>query len=363
MKKRFALTLAGLLLGITVATASAASLSPLYSATAGSVKQVSIAYLQQTWVVTAVENSKGNLQVMAWNDSGSALVKTGSAAGGAINKIAVTGLDSSRVVTADVNPATGNMEISVWKVSFPGGSVAQQGSTISICCTATSVSIARIDATHVATAATLVGTLFVNVFKVSSTGTITTDGVASAGAVSQTAIVGLTSTQVVTATRNASNKLEVIAWGVGGGIVTQQGSATTSGTIKHLAITSIFTNQATTAMVNSGGNLELINWGISTTGTVTRQVSATAGAASQIALCQQPILPFTAIVDGSGDLAVEAWTSGTKTLKESATYDSTSAVTLVAVAPDFDSDIGMEGFVTAARGSDSNLELEVWLLN
>lgn len=362
MKNRFA-WMAGIFLGLVVATASATSLAPLYSNTAGSVKQVSVANLQQSWVVTAVENSSGNLEVIVWNDTGTALSSTGSATGGAVNRVAITGLDSSRVVTADVNATTGYMELSVWKVTFPAGTIAQQGSTISLCCTTTAIAISRLDSSHVATAASFIGTLYVNAFKISSTGVFTTEGVASAGAVSQTSITTLTSKQVATAVRNGSGDLEVISWSIGGGSVTLQGDAT-AGTAKHVASTAIFTNQVNTAIINGKGNLELINWGVTAGGKFTRQTSKTAGAASQVALTYGELSPFTATVDNSKNLAVEAWNSSTTSISKLDSYNSTSAVNQIAVAQDWDANlVGNTAFVTAARNSSGDLEVTAWLLS
>ena len=346
-----------------IATASATSLSPLYSNTAGGVKQVSIANLQQSWVVTAVENSSGNLEVIVWNDTGTTLSRTGSATGGPVSRVAITGLDSSRVVTADVNPTTGDMDLSVWKVTFPAGTIAQQGSTISVCCTTTAIAISRLDSSHVATAASFVGNLYVNAFKISSKGVFTTEGVASAGAVSQTSISTLTSKQVVTAVRNGSGDLEVRSWSIGGGVVTAQGDAT-AGTAKHVAGTAIFTTQVTTAIINGKGNIELINWGVTSGGKVTRQTSTTGGTPSQVALTYGELSPFTATVDGSKDLTVEAWNSSTTSISKLDSYNSTTAINQIAVAQDWDANlVGNTAFVTAARNSGGDLEVTAWLLS
>ena len=354
---------AATLLVLLLAATAFAGLSPVYGNSAGTVKQVDIARLQDGWAVTAVENSADNLEVIVWNDNGTGIVRTGSATAtlGAISKVAVSGLDSSRVVTADINSLTGDMDLTVWKVSFPAGTIAQQGATISVCCTTTSVAITQVDATHVATAATFAGNLFVNVFEISSAGVITADGETSGGVVNQAVIASPEPTRIVTADRNSSGKLDVTMWHFAFGFLTKK-SEVTSGAIKHLAIVALLTDQVTTAVINGSGDLELINWGISSTGALTKQVSKTVGPVLQVAMCGAVLDQFTAVVGSSNKLDVAFWQSGSGpgTLFERETYNSATAITEIAVTLDFASSIGITDFITAARGSTGKLEVQVW---
>lgn len=346
---------------LAVASAPAASVSPLYSSSAGAATHIAIANLplNSNWVVTAAKNSAGNLEVVAWNDNGSAIVQTGSATGGAINGVAITGIAANRAVTADISTTTGYMELSVWKVDLSTGTIAQQGSTISICCTATSVAITATDTSHIETGANLAGHFYVNAFGVSSTGVFTSEGSAEDSAtVGQATIVPLGSKQVATVFRNGSGQLEITTWSLSGILVTLEKHAT-GGLVKQVSATTIYANQITTAVVNSVGNLELLNWGVTSTGKATKQTSATAGAASKVAICNLPIDPFTANIDSSGELSVATWTSGT-ILTEAASYNSTDSASSIAVAPDWGSDVGAAAFITAARNRKGNLEVAVW---
>src|SRR5215469_14726837 len=111
------------LLGSILAAAAAGAVTPLYRNSAGSISRTSIAYLGTPgWVVTAVRNGGGDLEVIVWQDTATAIVRKGSATAGVIQEVAVaaapTGLPNS-VVTAVVN-STGNLELIEWVVDSSG---------------------------------------------------------------------------------------------------------------------------------------------------------------------------------------------------------------------------------------------------
>src|SRR5580698_2044993 len=143
------LAAAGIFLGIIAAPVACAQnwqLTSPYGSSAGVTGQVAITTLKTGTVVTATSTSANNLEIIAWNDTGTSLVHTGSATGDEIFPlwgVGITTLDSGRVVTADVNWTTGKLEVQVWKVSATGA-VSKQGATATGG-VVTQVSIAALD--------------------------------------------------------------------------------------------------------------------------------------------------------------------------------------------------------------------------
>jgi hypothetical protein len=200
---------------------------------------------------------------------------------------------------------------------------------------------------------------------------ISANGTASAGAVSQVGIAAVNSNQVVTAFRNGNGALELIAWAVGGGKVTRQGSATGSAVSQAaicewggLALTS---GSVVTAVINSEGNLEVTSWNVSASGSITAAAgsSGTGGSASQVAVCSVPTIgnPITAVRGGKGELALEVW--GDDGGVEIVTSDTSSDISAVAVASQGYQTAGKNGYFTTATiaAKSKDLEVSVWSFN
>lgn len=170
------------------------------------------------YVVAAVANS-GNDEVIAWQNTTSALVQVGTpqvvddpGAG-----IAITGLDASRVVTADIS-STGNVVITTWKVG-PDGVVEQKQGGTGPNAAYHNVAITRLSSTQVVTAYQQGDkTLAVEAWTVAADGTPTQEGkIATGGPADQLSIATVNENQVVTAindTLDGSNALQVETWGV-----------------------------------------------------------------------------------------------------------------------------------------------------
>jgi hypothetical protein len=84
-----------MILGCMAAATAAAQpeLTLVHTATAGALSQVSVANLKNNWVVTAVRNGSGNLEVIVWHETSTALVRTSSKTAGAATAGAVAALD------------------------------------------------------------------------------------------------------------------------------------------------------------------------------------------------------------------------------------------------------------------------------
>jgi hypothetical protein len=372
------------------------TISKFSSASAGAASQVSVATTAETsssgvvagaYAVAACTNGSGDLEVIAWNvvigQGPIPLTRVGSATASKSTKnVAITGLDSNRVVTAHVDSA-GALSVNVFVVGaieYPGGGEQQplvwfqNGTTGG---SATAVSIDALSSKEVVTAVRdKSGNLRVDAWSVSpgvsaggtGAGLVNADGSEVAGAVSDVAITGVTSSQAVTAFVNDSGNLQVIVWAIGGGKVTRPpGGSATGSAVKQVSITtwaglSLEGPVVVTAAINTKGNHELAYWNASSSGSIGAGNSATAGPASQVAVCSIPHLgnPVTAICGNSSELDVEVW--GNLSGGEIATFNSTSSpISAVAVASEGYDSGGNGYFVTAARDSKSgNLEVEVW---
>ena len=79
-------------------------------------------------MVAAETNTSNDLEVIAWQDTTTKLVKTGTPGvvqGPGLFSVAMPGLDSSRVVTADID-FSGTLSINTWTVG-PAGWLSKMG--------------------------------------------------------------------------------------------------------------------------------------------------------------------------------------------------------------------------------------------
>jgi hypothetical protein len=181
--------------------------------------------------------------------------------------------------------------------------------------------------------------------------------------VSQVAVAPVNQSQFVTFVRNSSGNLEAISWlHTTGGQITRQKSVTAGAIKKVVAAPANYTqpNALFSAVINGSGDLEMIGWSVDTSGNITRTGSQNAEAASQLAICDVCFIyvgsAFTAVRNFSGNLGGELWSIPPASLQEQAGYDTGSAISSVAATLSNYAD----QLVTAARGSDGNLHIQIW---
>jgi hypothetical protein len=184
----------------------------------------------QQILVTALRNGSGNLELISWrleaNGNLTRLGDSGSHAGG-VNSVAVTSLGGNLIITAvqtkhSIVHAHGTLKLIAWQISQDGAKITRIG-----------------DENH------LVG---------------------EAGEVSEVAMTNISGfSGVLTAVRNGSGNLEVIAWGANAEtgftrLADNQSPHNTAGTASHIAITHAGTLQERylTSMRRGSGDLELI---------------------------------------------------------------------------------------------------------
>lgn len=363
-----AVTASALVVLTLLADAGASSLVPLYGNSAGMTGGISIAELKTGWVITAVCNGAGLVELISWNDTGSALARKGSYTSTLeCGIVSITGLNARTVVTYSIGGRVGDsFEVSAWRVSSTGAISPLGTGAVGCSCDAYG-SIAKLDSTRVVTSTTSGNGQIVTAWLVPSSGDISQEGSAEAPGNFgfQTGITALNSEQVVsvgTAGGCTQCDLSIIAWSVdGAGTVTQQGSDS-AGAAQYVTVAHWKSNTVVTSLMNGTGNLELITWKISSTGVITREATGTGDTILGLAnICLIPTdkLPFTAVLGTSELLSAEVWeTSGPTTLTELTTYNSSWAQLPWGTAP-----IGPHKVVTASQTlSGSDLTMEEWEL-
>ena len=366
---------------LATGVARAQNLFPLYGASAGAVSDVAVATTvppaggRASDVAAAVVNGSGELEVIAWADTTSKLVRLGSAsAAGLTQSVAITGLDASRVVTASYS---GDFTVAVdtWKLGGSDVGVARQGSeTQQPAFNGGSIGIARLSSTRVAVSFVDPSSsdLFVYAYDISASGVPTylaawgVSGIADSG-IGLLGITPVSSDLVMTAIRDLSGNLKVITWKVTGTSVLPMDTYT-AGAVSKVAIGADFgTGSAMTACVNGSGDLENIYWNISSSGKITRAQTVTAGHVADTAAAWSPYgLRVTAVRgEPGGDLDLERWQDPfLESNGEIGDFDSSSPISMVSLASEgvgpVKDDEQENYFVTAARSTAGDLEVEVF---
>jgi hypothetical protein len=277
-----------------------------HDASAGAISRVAISSLKGDLIVTAVRDGSGNLKLIVWYvDATSNILRKGSASAGVISEVALTAI-GNRVVTA-VRDGGGNLKLIVWEVD--------------------------------------------------TNGNISRKGDASAGAISKVTVNSIGSNRVVTAVRDGSGNLKIITWDVDtNGNISRKGDAS-AGAISAVSSTLLSPDptktfrRLVTAVRDGSGNLKVIAWDIDWTGKVVRKGDASAGAISKVAVTTYgPTTFHTFVRDGAGNLKVIGWSISQYGAITRLGDNSAGAITEVAAT----------GSVSACRGGDGNLKLIWW---
>lgn len=201
---------------------------------------------------------------------------------------------------------------------------------------------------------------------------VTTDGSATAGAIGEVAVNTISSAaggQFATAVRNSDGQLNVIGWNrTTGGSLIREGT-TAAGAASEIAITD--GEGFVTALRNGLGNLQLIAWSASSgsAANIKREGSVSAGAVSQVSATKLAGLGSldgrvaTAVRNGEGNLQVDVWDF--HNASDQVTRRSTlvgGAVSEVAVKTlRHGSSLNQATrFATAVRNSEGKLQIDIW---
>ncbi len=194
--------------------------------------------------------------------------------------------------------------------------------------------------------------------------TITQVDQATAGAVQQIAVTRLGSL-VITALRNGSGKLQVIAWEVAtNGSMTRRGDAL-AGDVSRVVVTDWPQGPGVvTAVRTASGDLKVIAWKVTAAGNVERAGEGTAGTISEVAISSPAGFAgvITPVRTGSGELKVIAWklsTNGDVTRAGDASAGTCSKVTATALPAAG----GAARVAVALRSGAGNLGIITWAIS
>jgi WD40 repeat protein len=204
-------------------------------------------------------------------------------------------------------------------------------------------------------------------------------GDAVAGAVTAISLATLYRGIAVTAVRDGSGNLKLIAWQVsqdtqgqlaGGAHVIRKGDAA-GGAISKVAITASEDKNgnytAITAVRDGSDHLKIIAWKVASDGSkITRKGEAAAGSISDVAIGELTTNLFVTVVRTGGDLKLIAWhisdDANTITRKGEATGGAVSRVTIVPTGPNPRDSLltPAQSLVTALEKGDGNLKVIAW---
>jgi hypothetical protein len=286
------------------------------------------------YVVVAKANDKKDLEVLAWHDTTSSLESIsghGIAEHQGVVSVAVTALDPSRVVTADINKE-GVLSIDTWKVGL-GGVVSQRGYRTAGATASKDVAIAALSSNEVVTAyETTQGSLVVEAWTISEDGLSAPKRVLGNGPRAfEVSIAAINSDQVVTAAGDRKQGLWVNTWQIDKAGVKPLHQVETKNALSTACIiaprpqtgavgagqsferltpgnTTLhygFVRAAFTPVITPACQLQVYYWGVSDSGMLTLQSTTTpteAGDFGQVAASMlQGSTPITSYTGGTGD--------------------------------------------------------------
>jgi hypothetical protein len=248
---------------------------------------------RSNYVVAAVPYASGDLEIKAWHDTTTELVEIGHyhAGGNPISAVAAVGLDSSHVVTADVDQ-TGIFSLNTWTLGGTAVITALNGydsPANTAGPNASSVGLAALSPTQVVTASQdNLQNLILQAWTVGDTSAqpVKFGPETNGKLVDQLSIAVLDSQTVITATTNENGYLVITTWGVSSAGVQMQDQyvqrtevtggtpdvSIAAGTVTHyVAIFPYVTSsrEAVTPIVAGSVN-EVLYWTISSSGKISK---------------------------------------------------------------------------------------------
>jgi hypothetical protein len=282
-------------------------------ATAVATTTPSLTDPRSSYVVAAIPYANGDLEIKAWQDTKLKLVEIGHyhAGGNPISAVAAVGLDSSHVVTADVDQ-TGIFSLNTWTLGGSVPIIALNGyDSPANTAAPSSVGVTALGATQVVTASQdNLQNLILQAWTVGDTSAqpVKVGTEANGGPVLQLSIAALDSQTVITATTNENDDLVITTWGVSSAGVQMQDQylepTQVSGTTPDVSIAAgsvtyylarfpyVTTSRtAVTPIVNTSDVLEVFYWTISSAGKISKsgvKVGSLSTQARVTAACMLP---------------------------------------------------------------------------
>jgi hypothetical protein len=361
------------------ALARAQQLTSMFGNAAGAISKVASVQVAQDQFVTAVINSTGNLEVIAWhaNLTSKQLVRQGTWYAGPASAVAISspfalGVGVSGAFTTATIDANSYLDIMYWQLQ-PNGTISliseteQDGGALA-------VSIASVyysqngDPQFMTAIRNYSGDLQVSLWYLDPTYGIELSGTAYAGAISAVSIACLQDlhSDVITAVENSSGNLELIQWFYNLSTVTRGTTVYTSTPAQTVAVVPgvetlndppYFVNAFYTAAPNPWTVVSPWNQDVGSQGG-----SVTAGIASQLAMIGYGGTAITATTPYSSGGTYSLWVFGQNSSNQFSqvtgalgAYATAVSITLV----DTTSSSGFT-FAVAYRNSLGNLQIQLW---
>jgi hypothetical protein len=280
------------------------------------------------YVVVAEANDNKDLEVLAWHDTTSSLDPlTGHGIAGhqGVVSVAVAGLDSCRVVTADINKE-GVLSVHTWNVG-PEGVVSQRAYRTAAATASQDVQIAAVSFNEVVTVyETTAGNLVVEAWTIGGDGLPAPKAVLGTGPkVFEASIATISPHRVVTAAGDSAETLWVNTWDIDsagvkplhqvetknaistGCLAAPRSQTVAAGAGRSFELTPHygFVRAAFTPVITPGCQLQVYYWDVSDGGVLTLQSITTpteAGDFVQVAATMLPRnIPITSYDGGTGD--------------------------------------------------------------
>lgn len=354
-RKRYAAAIGAIAACMSAATASAQNFMVYqYGATAGAVSQVSITNLSPNWVATGVRNAAGDMELITWKSTGSALVRKGSATSVALSNASMStvALTPNLVITAGITSQ--GLQMIAWTVSS-SGAVTYQSFLLALT-NASFVRMTKLDSARLLVAFDNGGALNLLMLGLVNGELLPVADAVFGPAGSIPAVAAVTPNWFVTAMRSPSGTLQLDSWSVGASNAMSHAATATAGAVSSLDITAWDGIHVATPVRNGSGDLELIDWTLNTaTGAITRDSAETIGAVSEVAASTIGSLVFTASLTSTGavDAGVWGYNGSQITAGASAVHENASAVAAAPLSTGLYS-------VTASRTAAGDLQLDVW---
>jgi hypothetical protein len=386
-------------LGLLMAASSFGQVKGLYSYTAGQamlpVVATTASSSRSSYIVTMSMAGPGEaMELRAWNDAGSSLVRIGTAdwtpgTGPSAFAYAIATLDANRVVAAYVDESS-NLYVGVWMVGATNPSpfyLQGMGSTTASGSLGptynTGLAITALSATEVVTAAVdPAGNLRVQTWAIDAYGDVTLQNTEVGGGILDVFMVAINSTQVATAVDANSGDNVIRVWQIGsGGAITKQGDysltgannittgialAPLGGLLGNYEVMTSYSHNILSKGVPVGTDLQVMSWSISSAGNVTSgQTGTDANGAFQSAIAWTPgVSPVTVSIEntssGTPESGAEAWKYNETSWSVSSSTNLTEVTNPGSVALVSEgSSGGSIYYVAAFPDSSGNLRVEV----
>jgi len=367
------------IIAIAPVPAPAQQLSQLFGNAAGAISKVASVQVAQDYFVTAVINSTGNLEVIAWyaNLNSKQLVRQGTWYAGPASAVAISspfalGAGVSGVFTTATIDANSYLDIIYWQLQ-PNGAISKVAETEQDG-GALAVSIASVyyrqnrDPQFMTAIRNYTGNLQVSLWYLDPTYGIELSGTAYAGAVSAVSIACLQDlhSDVVTAVENSLGNLEVIQWFYNGSAVTRGSTAYTTTPAQSVAVVPgvetlnnppFFVNAFCTAVPNPWTTVSPWNQDFGSQGG-----GVTAGIASQLAMIGHNGAAITVSTPYSSGGTYSLWVFDQNNSNQFSqvtgalgAYATAVSITLVDT-----SSSSVTTFAVAYRNSAGNLQIQLW---